>query len=94
MKFLYEINQRHLLFLLKGFIDAPTTYFQDFKEVGIMWIHEVVRVVLDRFSDENEKERLFTEVQRLAFEVFKLRPQENPIKLDHVYFTYGLPDGQ
>ena len=49
--FLQSINQRHLLYILKGIIDSPPTYYLDFNEVAVMWIHEVCRIVLDRFPD-------------------------------------------
>jgi hypothetical protein len=49
--FLQETNYRHLLFILKGFIDAPPSYFEDFAQIAEMWIHEVCRTVLDRMSD-------------------------------------------
>ena len=51
--FLQIINQRHLLFVLKGIVDAPSAYFSEFEDVAVMWIHEVCRTVLDRFGDVN-----------------------------------------
>ena len=49
--FLQETNNRHLLFILKAFIDAPSSHFEEFSQVAEMWIHEVCRTVLDRISD-------------------------------------------
>ena len=47
--FLEVINQRHLLYILGGFIDAHPTQFNEFDELAEMWIHEVVHTVIDRF---------------------------------------------
>lgn len=41
--------------MLTGFIDAVPDSFEDFDEVGILWIHEVCRTILDRYSDKEKR---------------------------------------
>ena len=41
--FLFTINERHLMHLLKGFIDAPLSYFQVIEHISFMWVSEISR---------------------------------------------------
>ena len=52
--FLQQINYRHLLFILRGLVDAPPTNFSDAEELAVMWLHEASRTVLDRFPDSGQ----------------------------------------
>ena len=52
--FLFKINTRHMLFILKAFLDAPVSYFQSMEHIAFMWVHEICRTVLDRYADPKE----------------------------------------
>ena len=57
--FLFKINQRHLRFILKAFLDCQVSYFQSMENIAFMWVHEVSRIVLDRFSDPTEQVKIY-----------------------------------
>lgn len=49
--FLFRVNNRHMLYLLKGLLDVPNNYYQLVDNVAVIWVHEVCRTVLDRYTD-------------------------------------------
>ena len=57
--FLFTINQRHLIYLLKGMLDAPNNYFQMIDNVALMWVNEICRTFLDRYTDPLEHSKLY-----------------------------------
>lgn len=54
-----------------------------------MWIHEVCRTVLDRFSDASTKNNIFKKVKTIASGTFKVREKNFNLKPDDVFYTYG-----
>ena len=83
-----------MLFILSGFIDAHSTQFNEFEDLAEMWIHEVVHSVLDRFSDQNQKQFLFKHVKIIASEAFKIREKGILQLYDQVLFCYGCPESK
>ena len=61
--FIEHINQRHLLYIMTAFLESPNSSFNDCDEVASMWMHEVCRSVLDRYSDQKLKTKLFREIK-------------------------------
>ena len=40
-----------MLYVLKGLLDVPSAYYQLVDNVAVIWVHEVCRTVLDRYTD-------------------------------------------
>ena len=59
-----------------------------------MWIHEVCRVVLDRFSEQSRRNELFKDIKFVASEAFKIKEKLFTNKVDNVMFCYGTPEGK
>lgn len=76
--FLFKINQRHLIFLLKGMLDVPNNYFQMIDNVALLWVNEICRTVLDRHTDPFEHDKFYKIVCSIAAEVFMIRPKVLP----------------
>lgn len=87
--FIFRINNRHLLYLLKGLIDAPSNYFQNLDSVAFLWVNEICRTVLDRYTDPFEQEKLYEEAKKIACDIFKTRNRMFTGDKDANQFFYG-----
>lgn len=71
--FLEVMTEKHLLLILGGFIDCAPQIFNDFEDVAYMWIHEVCRTSLDRFTDATTRSNIFKKIKTIASGTFKIR---------------------
>ena len=55
--YLQQFNQRHMINILMGFVEVPYNQFETFEDVANLWMHEVCRTILDRFTDIDMKIR-------------------------------------
>ena len=92
--FLQIINLRHLLYVLRGFMDAPSHFFEDFSQVAALWIHEVSRTVIDRIPDAYQRDTIFEKVKELASGAFKVREKYLPRNHHEIAYCYGCPDAR
>lgn len=92
--FIFRINNRHLIYLLKGIMDVPSNYFQSTDNVAFLWVNEICRTVLDRFTDPQEHERLYEEAKKIACDVFRVRTRMFIGNKDAVQFFYGQPESE
>ena len=76
--FLFKINTRHLLYLLKGILDAPSNYYRLIDNVALVWVNEVCRTVLDRHTDPAEHEKFYEMLVDIGASVFKVRSKTFP----------------
>ena len=90
--FLKKINQRHMIYILKGILEIPQNYFKMQENVAFLWMNEVCRTVLDRFGSANEKRDLYEKAKIIASNCFRVRERVFPTTCDEPYFCYGLPD--
>ena len=70
--FLKRINHRHMLYIFKGIVELPTTYFKSIESVASLWMHEICRTVLDRFTDHSEKVILYEKTKAIACRIFNV----------------------
>ena len=92
--FLKRINYRHMLYLLKGIIELPTTYYKEKANVAYIWMHEICRTVLDRFTDDSEKLDLYERTKDIASRIFDV-PGNILMDKDQIgepLFSYGYGD--
>ena len=87
--FLFRINNRHLVFLLKGLLDVPNSYYKNADSVAIVWANEVCRTVLDRYTDPLEQERLYSVVKDVASRTFGVESSIFPEDCRANRFFYG-----
>ena len=87
--FLFRINNRHLIYLLKGIIDVPNSYFKNAGAVACVWTNEVCRTVLDRYTDPLEQEKLYSVVIEIASRVFGVESSLIPEDCKVNQFFYG-----
>lgn len=92
--FLFKLNTRHMLMLLKAFLDAPVSYFQMIEHVAFLWVSEVCRTVIDRHADAAEQDRLYETAKRIAMEAFSVRPKIFPREHHLPQFFYGQPESE
>ena len=93
--FLFKINMRHLIFIVKTILDVPNNYATSFENIAWLWVNEVCRTVLDRHTDPLEQEKFFKEANRIASEVFKgVKPTQLPTDWERNYFFYGQPESE
>ena len=90
--FLKKINQRHMIYILKGILEMPQNHFKMQENVAFLWVNEVCRTVLDRFSNTREQKDLFEKVKVIASNCFRVRERILPANCDEPHFCYGLPD--
>lgn len=57
-------------------------------------MHEICRTVLDRFSDQKLKTKLFREAKVVAAACFNIQQRDLSNKMDKIMFTYGSPEGR
>ena len=57
-------------------------------------MHEVCRVVLDRFENVEQKAELFEKVKIVAKEAFKIKDKDISLTPDQILFCYGNPEGK
>ena len=92
--FLKRINHRHMLYLLKGMVELPTTYYKNKGSVAYIWMHEVCRTVLDRYTDHPEKIALYERTKAIASRLFDVPGSifMDARQIDEPFFSYGLGD--
>ena len=71
--FLFKINWRHILYILKGILEVPNNYYKNMDNIAILWVNEVCRTVLDRYTDPREHERHYNKLCEIAARTFKVR---------------------
>ena len=71
--FLFKINWRHLINMTKGLLEVPNNYYKAMENVAILWVNEVCRTVLDRYTDPREHEKFYAEVCRIAANTFRVK---------------------
>ena len=59
-----------MLYLFKGIVELPTTYFKSIESVAYLWMHEICRTVLDRFTDHAEKVIMYDRTKEIACRIF------------------------
>ena len=52
--FLFKVNVRHMKFVLKGILEVPNNYYRYIDNVAMVWVNEICRTVLDRYTDPTE----------------------------------------
>ena len=92
--FLFKINTRHLLYILKGIMDVPNNYFRLVDNVALVWVNEICRTVLDRYTDPAEQEKLYEMVLNIACSAFKVRHKIFPKDWSQNQFFYGQPESE
>ena len=93
--FLFKINERHLLYLLKGIFDAPASYFETIQHIGLMWVSEIYRTVLDRYADPAEQDRIYEKVKEIASDTFEIMPKIMTARnARDVQYFYGNPESE
>lgn len=92
--FLFKINERNMLYMLKGIIDAPNNYYQMIEHVAFIWVNEVCRALLDRYTDPVEHEKMFTIAKTIASETFLVRSKIFPRDFHANQFFYGQPESE
>lgn len=76
-------------------MDSPNGAFGDFEDVGVLWMHEVCRTVLDRYGHAmHTKQKIFLELKKVASNAFKVREKAIINDIDKILYTYGSPDGR
>ena len=92
--FLKRINQRHILYIMKGILEIPSNYYKMKENVAFIFMHEVCRTVLDRFIDVNEKEELYEKTKDICQRIFDEpgRTFASSKYMDEVSFCYGQGD--
>ena len=73
--FLFKINSRHMIYLLNGILDAPNNYYQLIEHVAFIWLNEICRAILDRYTDPIEHKKFFDFAKTIAVETFKVNPK-------------------
>ena len=71
--FLFKINLRHMKFLLKGVLEVPNNYYRYIDNVAMVWVNEVCRTVLDRYTDPLEQEKLYEITKEIASSCFRVK---------------------
>lgn len=87
--FLFKINERNMMYMLKGIIDAPNNYYQMIEHVAFIWVNEVCRALLDRYTDPAEHEKMFDIAKTIASETFLVRSKIFPRDFHANQFFYG-----
>ena len=81
-----------MIYILKGILEIPMNYFKMQDNVAFLWMNEVCRTVLDRFSNTLEKSDLYAKTKIIASNCFRVREKVFPTRCDEPHFCYGLPD--
>ena len=81
-----------MIYILKGILEIPMNYFKMQDNVAFLWMNEVCRTVLDRFSSTLEKADLYAKARVIASNCFKVRERIFPNDNNEPHFCYGLPD--
>ena len=83
-----------MLYVLKGVLDVPNNYFRLIDNVALVWVNEVCRTVLDRYTDPYEQEKLYEMVTNVACSAFKVRHKIFPKDWRVNQFFYGQPESE
>ena len=57
-----------------------------------LWFSEVVRTVIDRYEEGNERQVLIRLAKKICNEVFTFQEIMLPEKIDDPQYCYGLPE--
>ena len=81
-----------MIYILKGILEIPLNYFKLQDNVAFLWMNEICRTVLDRFSKTAEKADLYSKAKLIASNCFRVRERVFPPNCEEPHFCYGLPD--
>ena len=81
-----------MIYILKGILEIPLNYFKMQDNVAFLWMNEICRTVLDRFSKTSEKADLYMKARLIASNCFRVRERVFRPDPDEAHFCYGLPD--
>ena len=80
-----------MLYMLKGIVEVPNNYYRMKENVAFIWMHEICRTVLDRFTDASERLELYERTKEIGMRVFAVegRTFVDAKYIDELCFCYG-----
>ena len=59
------------------------------EHLSFLWVSEICRTVIDRYSDVSEREHLYEMTKMIAMEQFSVRPKIFACECNEPQFFYG-----